>query len=212
MAAAELVDVDSVRQFMGKSVRDKLQDEDLEVLILGASQAIPRHCNREFGPTNKQVRSFEFEPNGDGFELLDLKPYEYRVLREVTLDPDVESGTKLEAGQFREWPFPERDGTFFGVRLVGLPAFVASATTVPTAGLPFHTRRIDVEADWGTASVPTEIEHWAKVTVEAWAHLRREGGQPNLTEFGEGPLPVGYDLPLPVVWGLKRWVRPTPSA
>jgi hypothetical protein len=213
MAAVELTDVDSVRQFMQKSVSDKLQDEDIEVLILGVSDAFPRHCNREFGPTGTETtRSFEFEPNGNGFEVVDLKPYEYRALHGVTLDPDFAPGTILVANQYREWSFPARDGTFFGLRLVNLEELVTPKGMQPTAGLPFRTRRVDVKADWGMASVPEEIRHWANVTVEAWSHLRREGGAPNMTEFGEGPLPPGYDLPLPVVWGLKRWVRPTPSA
>lgn len=208
----ELTDVDSVRQFMQKSTSDKLQDEDIEVLVLGASQAIIRYCNREFGPTPEETRSFEFEPNGNGFETVDLKPYEYRTLKTVTIDPDFSGGTALTSNQYRQWPYPARDGTFFGVRLVNLEELTTPTSMPATAGLPFHTRRLDVSADWGTASVPLEVEHWANVTVEAWAHLRREGAAPNLSDFGEGPLPPGYDLPLPVVWGLKRWVRPTPSA
>lgn len=212
MPAVELTDVDSVRQFMQKSTSAKLQDEDIEVLILGVSDAIPRLCNREFGPTGASTtRSFEFEPNGNGFEVIDLKPYEYRALHGVTLDPDF-TPTVLVANQYREYPFPARDGTFFGLRLVNLAELVFPAGMEQTVGLPFHNRRIDVKADWGMASVPVEVQHWANVTVEAWSHLRREGGGPNPSEFGEGPLPLGYDLPLPVVWGLKRWMRPTPSA
>jgi hypothetical protein len=78
--------------------------------------------------------------------------------------------------------------------------------------MPFQTRRVDVKAMWGIAEIPRELQHWANVCVEAWAHLRRDGGNPNEMQFGEGPLPVGYDIPLPVKWGLRRFVRPTPSA
>jgi hypothetical protein len=212
MPALELTDIASVRQFMQKSQSDKLQDPDIETLIEQASDEIQRHCNREFAPASDDAtRSFEFQPNGNGFEVIDLKPYEYRALHSVTLDPDFEA-IELEASQYRVWPFPARDGTFFGFRLVNLPEQTLPSDFQSTAGIPFQTRRLDVTADWGMASVPPGVKHWANVTVEAWAHLRREGGQPNETQFGEGPLPPGYDLPLPVVWGLRRWARPTPSA
>ncbi len=210
--SVELTDIESVRQFMQKSTSDTLQDEDIGVLILQCSEAITRHCNRQFGPAESEVtRGFELEPNG-GWELIDLKPYEYRAIKTVTIDPDFSGGTALTANTYRFWPYPSREGTFFGLRLAELPELKLPAGFERSGELPFQTRRLDVKADWGMTKIPLEVQHWANVTVEAWVHLRREGGQPNLTELGEGPLPVGYDLPLPVVWGLKRWVRPTPSA
>jgi hypothetical protein len=208
IAGSDLTDVASVRQLMQKTTSDKLQDPDIETLIHQASDAIQRHCNREFAPASSKVlRSFEFEPN-TSLDLIDLKPYEYRALHTVTLDPDLEPVT-LDATQFRTWPFPARDGTFFGLRLSDLPDPKLPSTT--STILPFGLRRLDVTADWGMLSVPSEVTHWTNVTVEAWLHLRREGGQPNETQVGEGPLPVGYDLPLPVKWGLRRWTRPTPE-
>lgn len=210
ITGADLTDVASVRQLMQKTTSDKLQDPDIETLIHQASAAIQRHCNREFAPASPKVlRSFEFEPN-TGLDLIDLKPYEYRALQIVTLDPDLEPVT-LDATHFRTWPFPARDGTFFGLRLSDLPGPKRPSSTSSTI-LPFGLRRLDVTADWGMLSIPPEVTHWANVTVEAWLHLRREGAQPNETQVGEGPLPVGYDLPLPVKWGLRRWTRPTPEA
>lgn len=209
--AVELTDIESVRQFMQKSLSDKLQDEDLEILILQASEGIERHCNRQFIREDAQTKSFEFIVN-TGLDLVDLKPYEYRVLKEVVLDPDLTPVT-LSAYQYRPWPYPSRDGTFFGLRLAETPEPVLTTSFKRSApSLPYQTRRIDVKADWGTASVPKELQHWANVTVEAWAHLRREGGSPNEAQFGEGPLPIGYDLPLPVRWGLRRWQRPLADA
>src|SRR2546423_752111 len=110
MPTVELTDVDSVRQFMQKSASDKLQDDDIEVMVGAASEAIQRHCNREFLPAEAQMRSFEFQPNGDDFEVIDLKPYEYRALTTVVLDADLVPAT-LNMAQVRPWPYPSRDGT-----------------------------------------------------------------------------------------------------
>lgn len=198
---SELTDVDSVRQFMQKSLSDKLQDEDLETLIIQASPAIERRCSREFFSTPNATRSFEFTPECNG--VLNLTPYELRDVSAVVVDPDLEGGTTLTTSQYQLKPFPARDGTFFGLRLANLP--------VPNrdGSLPFFTRRVDVTGDWGMTSVPDDIQHWANVTVEAWAQLRREGVQPS--ESGLGLPPIGYPLPLPVAQALDRdWQRPEP--
>jgi hypothetical protein len=199
MAAVELTDVESVRQFMQKSTRDKLQNDDIEALIPPASEAIQRHLVRELMPVSSaETRSFEFLPNG-GLEVIDLKPYEYRVIHEVTLDPDL-TPTVLEAGQYRPWPLPSRDGTYFGIRLTGLEEPTLPQSLAGLGALPFQTRRIDINADWGLGTVPAEVQHWCNVLVEAWARLRRAEESPTVE-----------DLPEAVCWGLKRWERSTPS-
>lgn len=196
----ELTDVDGVRQAMQKSLRDKLQDEDLEVLILQASEAIARVTNREFGPTNDATRSFEYTQTGID-DILDLAPYELRTLTKVELDPEAEAGgVELSSAKYRLRPYPPRDGTFFGLRLVELP----SATT----GEGFYTRRIDITGDWGMTSVPEDVRHWANVTVEAWAQLRREGPAPDAFGGEYGSMPMGFALPVPVMQGLRPWMRP----
>lgn len=206
---AELTDVESVRQFMQKSVSDKLQDEDLKILILQASEEIERHCNRQFFPEPEATKSFEFLPN-ETLDLIDLKPTEYRALTTVVLDPDLTPVT-LAAGTYRPYPYPSRDGTFFGIKFSTLPAPVLPSTLPAGPEMPFGTRRVDVTATWGTAAVPHGLQHWANVTVEAWAHLRRDGAAPREGQV-EGTTPLTYDLPLSVVWALKRWNRPTPAA
>jgi hypothetical protein len=203
----ELTDVDGVRQSMQKSLRDKLQDEDLEVLILQASEAIARATNREFGPTNGATRSFEYTPTDD---VLDLAPYEIRTLTKAQLDPEVESGVELTSRQYRLRPYPARDGTFFGLRLYELPSPKPTLSTVNGAGstFPFFTRRIDITGDWGMTSVPEDVRHWANVTVEAWAQLRREGPAPDAFGGEYGSTPIGFALPVPVWQGLRPWMRP----
>jgi hypothetical protein len=213
--SVKLCNLEEVRQLMQKSLSDKLQDPDIEAIIPQASEAIQRHCNREFTPpSSKVLRSFEFEPNTPAtagtLELIDLKPYEYRSVEVVTLDPDLEPVT-LTAAQYRTWPFPSRDGTFFGLRLSALPEPHLPSTFPSSPPLPFMTRRIDVTGNWGMSSVPPEIAHWTCVAIDAWMQLRREGPVASETQK-DGILPMSYDLPLPVKWGLKRWIRPTPEA
>lgn len=208
--AVELTDVESVRQFMQKSLSDKLQDEDIEVLILQASEAIERHCNRQFVREGEGTRSFEFLPN-TGLDLIDLKPYEFRSVQEVVLDPDL-TPVVLVASQYRLWPYPSRDGTFFGLRLANLPEAKIPSPLPTTPVMPYQTRRVDVKATWGMATTPKGLQHWANVTVESWAHLRRDPGMGAGEAFTEGSPVRGYDLPPAAFYGLKRWTRPTPSA
>jgi hypothetical protein len=210
--AVELTDVESVRQFMQKSVADKLQDIDIETLIVAASGAIQRYCNREFAPASPPAtRSFEFQTLESGVDLIDLTPYEYRAVEEVKLDPDLEKPLVLTTVQYRPWPLPAIDGTYFGLRLTGLEPPVLPTALQSGVAVPFQTRRIDVKARWGMLEVPDEVKHMANITVESWVHLRRDGGMPVGQDLGGGPVLRGYDLPPAVFYGLKRWVRPTPS-
>jgi hypothetical protein len=207
--SVELTDIASVRQFMQKAVADKLQDADLEALIRQASAAVQRHCNRQFVREDHATHSFEFLPVGGGWELVDLKPYEFRTIKAVKLDPDL-TPTTLTAAQYRPGPYPPIDGTFFLLRLAELPDPPALAGLQSAATLPYQTRRIDVEADWGLLEVPSEVEHLTNVVVEAWCHLRREGVPGSTLDFGEaGQPPKPEDFPAAARWGLKRWVRPT---
>lgn len=193
---------------MQKTVSDKLQDEDLEVLIRQLSEEVQRHCNREFLPNSTSMRSFEYLPNTT-FDLVDLAPYEFRAVKAVVLDPDLTPVT-LAAACYRPYPTQTRDGTYFGLRLAGLPEPVTSGSLPHSPALPFQTRRIDVEADWGLGTVPAGLQHWCNVAVEAWVKLRRGAlvTQAQI-DMGEGPTPVIDDLPLAVKRGLRRWERPT---
>jgi hypothetical protein len=198
--AEPLTDLASVREFMQETTADAFLDPDLETLIVQASEAITGFCDREFSPSDNETRSFEFQPTGNGLDLLSLAPFEVREVSVVMLDPEASGGTEVEANRYRVWPFPARDGTFFGLRLLGL-GFNCS---------PFFTRRVDVTGDWGMAAVPAEVKHWANVTVESWAHLRRDAGVGMAEVQIEGDPPArADDLPPAVRWALRRrWKRP----
>lgn len=198
-----LTDLASVRQFMQKVSGDTSQDADIEVLIVQASEAIPRFCNREFVPTEATTRSFEYRPSGNLTDVLDLVPYEVRSISKIVLDPEEKGGTELTTQQHRPWSYPARDGTFFGVRLnilAGVPGIVP----------PFSTRRVDITGNWGMEAVPEAIKRYANVTVESWLHLRRDAGVPGSEAELEGEQPTRPDdLPPGVRWGLKQsWMRP----
>ncbi len=203
MADVELTSISEVRQYMQKSLSDKLQDADIETLIGEASGEIQRQCNREFAPPSPpKTRSFEFEPN-NGFDLIDLTPFEYRVVEEVTLDPDITPKVLL-AAEYRSYPYPSREGTFFGLRFTELDPPVLPKGFPSSQSFPYQTRRVDVKARWGMLEVPEGVRHFTNVVVAAWADLRL--GRP--AEIEGVPI-QGYDIPPPAFFGLKRWMRPT---
>jgi hypothetical protein len=196
----ELTDVDSARQYMQQNLNNKLQDEDVETLIFQVTDAFTRHTNREFFPSSA-TRSFEWVQGR--FDVLDLAPYEIRTATKVQLDPETEGGTELT--DYRLRPCPARDGTFFQIRLTELPAPKASANP---SEFPFYTRRLDIAGEWGMAKVPDIIQHYANVTVKAWAELRHEVGLPPNAEFGEGAPLRAENIPIAVLRGLDVWKRP----
>jgi hypothetical protein len=201
-----LTDLDSVRQFMQKTASDLAQDTDIEVLIEEVSEGIERFCDREFGPSNDKTRSFEYV-QASGFrasDVLNTNPYEFRTVEKVVYDPDIGGGTEVDPSAFRPWPYPARDGTFFGLR-------VARSVLPPqVSNDPFPTRRVDVTGDWGMLEVPVLIKRYANMAVESAVHLRRDAG-PGFNADAVDSEPSGKpdDLPTAVKWGLRRaWMRP----
>jgi hypothetical protein len=208
VASPELTDVDSVRQYMQKTLNDKLQDEDVETLIYQASEAVQRYTSREFTATNNATRSFEWTPT-DCYDILDLAPYELRAVTSVNLDADTEAPTTLTGLQYRLRPYPPRDGTFFGLRLSGLPLPKSTSSSGVAVGEPYRyfTRRLSITGNWGMAQVPPEVQHYTNLTVKNWAELHRDPGLQS-GEFGEGAALRAEDLPIAARFGLKRWMRP----
>lgn len=207
---AQLTEVESVRQFLQQSSKIVAEEEDIETLIVQASDAIPRYVDREFGPTSNEKRSFEFLPPDSSpmpahaeSLVVNVTPYELRAVTKATLDPEVSGGTDLTAGQWRLYPYPARDGTYFGLRLG------RELPVRPRASREFPTRRLDIAGDWGMAEVPEIIRRYANATVEAWLHLNRDPGAGfNALNDGEQPMRPD-DLPMSVKWGLnKTWKRP----
>lgn len=201
---AVLTDLASVRQYLQETSDQAAQDEDIEVLIKQVSDAIPRYCNREFGPTNAATRSFEFTPEYDNPTIaVNAIIYELRAIAKVVLDPDMDGGIELPPTEWRLWPYPPtREATYWGVRL-------ARTIPRPAKDLIFPTRRIDITGDWGTAEIPDLIRRYANETVAAWLELPPDGRVFNAAEIGGEAPARPDDLPSGVRWGLKtNFMRP----
>lgn len=201
-----LTDLESVRQFLQVEEDDTDQDDDIVVLIEQVSDAIPRYCKREFGPTDGETRSFEYMPERDGLHaspiVVNFMQYEAREVTGITIDPDIDGGVELTAADWRLWPFPQTpEGTYWGVRL-------GDTVPAPAQRLSFPTRRIDVEADWGMEEVPAIVKRYANEAVAAWLELPPDGRVFNKAEIeGEAPSRPD-DLPSSVRWGLRNFARP----
>lgn len=210
MGVPLLTNVESVRQFLQQSSKLVAEEEDIEILCIQVSEAIPRYCNREFGPTAGDKRRFEFLPGCSPLStranpvVVNVTPYELRTVTKATLDPEVSGGTDLTTGQWRLWPLPARDGTYYGLRLG------RELPVRPGASQEFPTRQLDITGDWGMAEVPDIIRHYANVTIEAWLHMNRDPGVGfNALADGEAPPMHPADLPSGVRWALdKTWKRP----
>jgi hypothetical protein len=202
-----LTDVDSVRQYLQETVDQDAQNDDIEVLIVQASDAIPRYCKREFGVTDGETRGFEFRPESIGPSqssiVVNTLLYELRAVSKVVLDPDLGDGVELSAEKYRLWsypPTPER--TFWGIRL-------AETIPAPAKPLVFPTRRVDITGDWGTAEIPDLIRRYANEAVAAWLELPPDGRVFNAAEAGGEAPARPDDLPAGVRWGLSRtFMRP----
>ena len=164
--AGELCALADVRSLMQKKSADTAQDALITALIVPASKAIMKWCEREFAPTSTAVaRVFEYPWEG---EFLSLAPYDVRTVTSVVVDSDVGAGVTLAADEYRLWPRPARDGTFMAVRLRPL--------SVATGRVLFRNREVTVTGDWGFPSVPDEakwatamtVQHWLTVNVAAY--------------------------------------------
>jgi hypothetical protein len=168
MAAGDLTTLGNVRSFLQKQGSDVNQDEVIESLITQASAAIARTTERQFLPEDKATHTFEVVPWATGQAkppLTNFAPYEIRDLDTITIDPDSASPLTLAAEEFRLWPKPNPDGTYFGVRINPFSA-------PPSSARWGDRREIAVLGDWGMAEIPVDVVNWCNVTVAIW--LRRD--------------------------------------
>lgn len=204
-----LTDLESVKQFLQETEGDD-QDDDIERLIVQASDAIPRYCKREFGRTDGKTRGFEYMPEYDGLcaspTIVDFRLYEVREVSTIVIDPELNGGVELAATAWRLWPLPETlEATFLGVRL-------GDTIPRPSGHLAFPTRRVDVTADWGMGEVPEIVRRYANETVASWLQLPPDGRAFNEAEMGGEAPARPDDLPPSVRFGLRNFKRDLFSA
>ncbi|PTL55751.1 hypothetical protein [Paraconexibacter algicola] len=158
-----LTTLERVRRFLQLQPGDTDQDATIVELIDSASRVIIDEYQREFagGPT-AAARTFEFDREAP---YVSLEPYDLRTLTSVTL-----AGVTLTNGtDFRTRPLPARHGVTTGL-------LVQNTTSTRTAD---RYAPLVVTGDWGFATIPSDVEHWATVTVATW--LRRDVAAFNAT-------------------------------
>jgi hypothetical protein len=197
-SAADLTTLANVRAFLQKQGADQGQDEVIQALITQASVALARYTERQFVEESATTKVFEVDQNYES--VISFAPYELQSLETLKLDTDTESPVELTPEQFRLWPKPNPDGTYFGVR-------INPYQTVSSASFRWGTRReMSVKGTWGLPSIPIDIVQWANVTVSLW--LKRDVAAFETTmHIDEGYLERPRSLPSAVMGGLELYKR-----
>lgn len=186
MAAQDLTSTSAVKSFLQKS--DSTQDTIIASLITRASVGIMRYTHRQFAPTESAAtKVFAHE----GGHMLDLAPYDLRVLTTLTTATETTSPAVVASTNYGLRPKPARDGVYQRVKLTTNPGEC----------------EITVVGDWGFATVPEDVAHWCIVTVAMW--LRRDVQAFESTfSIDEQRLERPEALPAAVRGGLATWKRP----
>lgn len=164
MAAGDLCSRDEVREFLQTPTEDTDQNAVIDSLIIRASAAIQRYCDRQFAPTETAAaHSFEYDPAWfRGTEAwIDLAPFDVRSVSQVRIDTD-ETAVTLDTDLYRLYPVTARDGVYTAIRIDPLSFGYRR----------FRKRRVEITGDWGFATVPPAVKHAAIATVAEW--LRRD--------------------------------------
>jgi hypothetical protein len=196
-SASDLTTVEAVREFTQKRSTDTAQDAVIQMLISAASKMVSRYTERQFFPETGVKHTFEWNHVSQPM-FVDFMPFELRTATAVTLDTDG-SPHVLDPTEYKLWPVPNPDGTYFGIRL--------NPFTPPTVSIRWAPRRqVEVEGDWGMPAIPADIAFLTTLTVAIW--LRRdvsafEAGM----RIDEGYVERPKSLPSAVKGGLDMYRR-----
>jgi hypothetical protein len=180
-----LVSVDQARSFLQGRGSDQ-EDEVLEILIRGVTRTFAAVTNREFGPTAAQERVFA-HPGG---RLFDLAPYDLRNVAKLETGVDGTHPSVVVLPNYALRPKPARDAVYQWIKFATDPGECEIAVT----------------ADWGFASVPDDITHWALTTIAIW--IKREVQVFERTfNLDSTYLERPQALPSAVKAGLAPWCR-----
>lgn len=168
MAAGDLTDLATVREFMQKGATGTETEQDALItdVITRASRVIQRTYTRIFVPAETNA-SHTFVWRGRGW--LSLSPWYARSVTAVQLDPDLSSPTNLSAGDWSIEPDPAEDGVYTHLRFPG-QTFTGYSNLELQDDLveSSYYRRVRLTGDWGYTAVPDDVKHWATVTVVEW--------------------------------------------
>lgn len=169
--AAQLCEVEEVRALLRKAGNERGTDEQIERLVLAASQAIVEHAGREFAPaTASATRRFPVEPSSriirgnSRLVRVNLAPYDLRSVTTMTLHPELgASATVLTADVgYQLDPQPAPHGVYSAVLLAG---DIDLSSAVQGS---FGRAQLDIVGAWGFPAVPANVRYAAALAVETW--------------------------------------------
>ena len=166
--AATLCSLADVREYLELPSNDISRNQATETAIIAASAQIIREYEREFAPaTTSAIRTFHYRPNGWG--RLDLSPYDLRTVTTAKLHPEEAAPVTLTTTDYKLLPVGQYDGVYTHLQLSN--QLTISSDLYQNFGIV----QVEIAGAWGFATVPTEVNRAAIVTVASW--LRRDVSQ-----------------------------------
>lgn len=199
MAAHDLTTRDEVRQFLQKQGAETAQNDIIDDLISAASAEIQRHT-RIFKPEHNSgadaAKRFTWSMG-----MLDLSPWFAKTVTAVSI-----GGTAQAAASWSLRPRNAQDAVYTHLKIPGSEVTHPQVRLADPVYLDSLEQEVVVTGTWGYATVPDDVAHWCKVTVNHW--LKAE-----VTAFTRGfDVDAGRftsprALPDAVIDGLKPYAR-----
>ena len=181
-SGSDLTTLEMVKLYLGIGNTD--HDVILASLITRASVALMHYAGREFAPASTATtRDFYY----DGSGLLDLSPYDLRTVTSITYDPSGDNTTLVVDDDYTLGRSTS-DAVYNAVTITGY----STAATV------------QIEGDWGFASVPVDVEHACILTVATW---RSQIGGAFKSSFFADPEGIPNDQPQAYAGGIPAAAR-----
>jgi len=180
-----LTDLAAVKAFI--QAENNEQDDAIKSLLDPCSQAITNYTSREFEKADGQKRVFA-HPGG---RILDLVPYDLRVVKGIVVGKETSTPQTLIATDYALRPKPARHGVYLRVKLALDPGEC----------------EIEVDGDWGFASVPEDVKSCATMTIALWLRREVQAFERTVT-LDEDRLERPEALPSAIRGRLAPWRRP----
>jgi hypothetical protein len=80
----------------------------------------------------------------------------------------LSAATPLTSGSYTLEPDPAEDGVYTHLRFPGSQLYESNLELLDTSYANALQQKVKVTGDWGYATVPEDVKHWANVTVVEW--------------------------------------------
>jgi hypothetical protein len=207
MAAGDLTDLTTVREFMqkGSTGQETEQDQLITDLIPRASRTIQRYT-RIIAPAESSV-AHTFTYRGRG--MLSLSPWFCRTVTSVVMAGDVaglSTAAALASGSYTLEPDPAEDGVYTHLRFPGSQLYESNLELLDTSYANALQQKVKVTGDWGYSGVPADVKHWATVTVVEW--IRKDvSAFSTAFDANEDRLDRPEEIPFAAKRGLRQYRR-----